>query len=217
MATRIDRRRKADQQTTQALLDIGSDFRDARLDNGLSLAEIGAAAGISRWQAARIERGACAGVSLATLNRMAVANGQRLSLRAYPDDDPIRDAAHARLLERLRVRLATSFRWRTEVPLPRGGLRAWDAWAEVDRDLTAIEAETRIHDGQALERRLMRKRQDDPRVDRMVLLIADTAANRSALALLRDGLRATFPLDTREVLAAFAAGHHPAASGIAIL
>lgn len=199
------------------LLDLGREFHEARLGAGLSLDLIGDAAGISRWQVARVERGTCRGVSLSVLNRMTVANGQRLTIQMYPADDPIRDAAHARLLDRLRTRLPASMRWRPEVPLPGAGLRAWDAWVEAAHDRTAIEAETRIHDGQELERRLARKRRDDPRVHRVVVLIADTRANRAALALLREGLRTTYLLDTREILAAFAAGRHPAESGIVIL
>jgi len=85
------------------------------------------------------------------------------------------------------------------------------------RERTAVEAETAIRDGQAIERRIELKRRDDPSVDRVVLLVADTRRNREALALLCEGLRDRYPLDGREVLGALGAGRHPPASGIVIL
>jgi hypothetical protein len=51
----------------------------------------------------------------------------------------------------------------------------------------------------------------------VILLVADTIANRRMLALHREDLRTNFPLDTREVLLKLAAGKPPAASGIVVL
>lgn len=82
---------------------------------------------------------------------------------------------------------------------------------------TAIEAETRIRDGQALDRRLQLKLQRDPSVSQLILLVADTRANRAALAVTRELLRGNYPLDTREVLQALGDGRHPRQSGIVIL
>jgi hypothetical protein len=118
------------------------------------------------------------------------------------------------------VRLHPSLRWRTEVPLPReGDLRAWDA--EISgRDprpwRARIEAETRITDGQALERKLGLKVRDDPG-GHLILLVADTRANRQALATLDAGLRALMPRSTRDILAPLGRGGEPPGSGIVIL
>ena len=151
------------------------------------------------------------------LARTCAAVGLDLVVRAYPSGDPVRDVAQVTLLDRLRRRLPPTIPWRLEVPLPiPGDLRAWDAVIGPAGSETALEAETRVADLQALERRINRK-QRDGRVDRVVILIADTRANRRALALGRDALRATYPLDTREILAALGDAQQPAANGIVIL
>jgi hypothetical protein len=146
--------------------------------------------------------------------------GLDLALRAYPAGDPIRDRAQLALLERLRKRLHPSLRWRTEVPLPIDrDLRAWDAEVSGRQPRhwrARVEAETRISDGQALERRLTLKYRDDPG-GHLILLVSDTRANRAALRSLREGLTELLPLNTRDLLAAMAAGRDPGASGIAIM
>jgi hypothetical protein len=185
VATRIERRRLADQLTDRALFDVGSELRDDRLSSGLSLASIGAVSDMSRWEVARYERAELPDASFRAHNRLAAANGVRLSLKLYPLMDPVRDVAHARLLDRLRDRVGTSLRWRPEVPLPGSTLRAWDAMVVGHRERTAVEAETAIRDGQAMERRIELKRRDDPSVDRVVLLVADTRRNRDARASAR--------------------------------
>ncbi len=146
--------------------------------------------------------------------------GLDLAIRAYPAGDPIRDRAQLQLLERLRARLHPSLRWRAEVPLPiEGDLRAWDA------EITGrhpspwrarVEAETRIADGQALERRLGLKNRDDPS-GHVILLVSDTRSNRRALASIGMGLDHLVPLGTREMMAALAAGKDPGRGGIVIL
>jgi hypothetical protein len=146
--------------------------------------------------------------------------GLDLAIRTYPAGDPIRDRAQLALLERLRGRLHPSLRWRTEAALPiEGDLRAWDAEI-AGRHPAAwrarVEAETKIGDGQALERRLALKLRDDPD-GHLILLLSDTRANRAALRLLRDGLNVLLPLDTRHILGALAAGRDPGGSGVVIL
>jgi hypothetical protein len=146
--------------------------------------------------------------------------GLELSLRTYPAGDPIRDRAQLALLERLRGRLHPNLRWRTEVPLPiERDLRAWDA--DIRGTTPApwrarVEAETKLADLQALERRLTLKHRDDPG-GHLILLVSDTRANRAGLRSLRDGLAELLPLRTREVLGAIADGRDPGAGGIVIL
>jgi hypothetical protein len=106
------------------------------------------------------------------------------------------------------------------VPLPIGGdLRAWDAeirGAQPHLWRARVEAETKITDGQALERRLALKRRDDPG-GHLVLLVADTAANRRAVASLGGGLSAAFPTSSRSILRALGEGHEPPGSGIVFM
>jgi hypothetical protein len=70
--------------------------------------------------------------------------------------------------------------------------------------------------GRSLDRRHALKLRDSG-MKVMVLLIADTAHNRRMLELYREDLRASFPLDTRQVMAALRAERTPPASGIVIL
>jgi hypothetical protein len=168
----------------------------------------------------RFEHGELDRVSLGDVGAWCAVVGLDLSIRTYPAGDPIRDRAQLALLERLRARLHPSLRWRTEVPLPiEGDLRAWDAEIR-GRDprpwRTRVEAETRIADSQALERKLALRLRDDPD-GHVILLVADTRANRRALAILSSSLRDIFPLDTRHILAALGAGREPPGSGIAIM
>ncbi len=101
------------------------------------------------------------------------------------------------------------------MPIP-GDLRALDGVAVLGDRRVGVEAESRMSDVQALERRALLK-QRDADVDVLILLVADTRANREALARHRSAVRGSFPLDTRETLAAIAAGKLPRANGIVVL
>ena len=199
---------------------VADDARLARIAAGLSQAEIGRAIGTSHARVGRFERGEVASPSVDFLGAYCAIVGLDLTIRAYPAGDPIRDRAQLALLERLRGRLHTSLRWRTEVPLPiEGDLRAWDAevsGAQTDRWRARVEAETKIADGQALERRLSLKLRDDPG-GHLILLVSDTRSNRAALAAMGVGLRELLPLNTRQILTALTAGRDPGGSGIVIL
>ena len=148
----------------------------------------------------------------------------RRSLESDPAGDPIRDAAHAALLERLRGRLHSSLIWRTEVPLPRpGDLRAWDAlirgFAGSDRGRSAVgavEAETHPTDSQALDWKLALKERDGG-TDWVLLLVADTRHNRAFLHGPGATLRMRFPLDGRRALELLAAGVDPGTNAIVLL
>jgi transcriptional regulator with XRE-family HTH domain len=196
---------------------VGDEVHRARTQAGLSQTAVARAVGVHRSTIGRIERGEIAGLSIELAARLCGAVGLDLSVRPFPGGDPIRDAAHVALLGRLRSRLPASVPWRTEVPLSiPGDLRAWDAVIGGSNGAIAIEAETRLFDVQALARRLALKRRDGG-VERVILLIGNTVANRRALALVRDALRVEYPLDTREILAALTAGDSPADSGIIVL
>jgi hypothetical protein len=147
---------------------------------------------------------------------MAAVLGLDLPLRAYPGDDPVRDAAQLALLARFRTRLP-NIRHTAEVPLNiPGDRRAWDEVASGSGWSTPVEAETRLRDVQALERRLALKLRDGGR-DRLVLLVADTRHNRRVLRLTGDSLRAAFPVYGRDALAALDQGRCPSGSSIILL
>jgi transcriptional regulator with XRE-family HTH domain len=212
---RLDRALRLSRELTA---EAGREILLGRDQAGLSQAGAASAVGMSSSQFGRIERAELRRVSVEQLSRAAAAVGLRPSLRLYPDGDAVRDVAHIRLLERLCRRLPGHLVWRTEVPLHgKTDLRSWDAqiWHAAGRD--AVEAETRIRDVQATWRRTPMKLRDDPTVDNVILLIADTPANRRALALVRELLRSELPLDTRSVLGALQAGRSPGANGVAFL
>jgi transcriptional regulator with XRE-family HTH domain len=217
MGTRERRIDRAASMSTRIRTGTGSELRQARLGASLSQREVGRVIGMSHSQVSRIERGELTNATLAQVARLAVAVGLDLSVRLYPGADPVRDTAHVRLLERLRAELHPSLAWRTEVPLPiPGDLRAWDAVIGARDWQIAVEAETRIADAQALQRRLSRKVRDG-RVTHVILLVADTKRNRESAAAWGSGLGAMFPTRARVVLDALRNGTDPGGSGIVIL
>jgi transcriptional regulator with XRE-family HTH domain len=198
----------------------GEEHRTARINAGLSLRACADASGASHQQLIRFEHGTLRRVTVEEMGAWFAVVGLDLSIRTYPAGDPIRDRAQLALLERLRRRLHPGLRWRTEVPLPiEGDLRAWDGEIRPPppaRWRARVEAETRIGDGQALTRKLALKLRDDPD-GHLVLLVAETRANRQALASLSPGLQAMLPGGTRAILTALGAGREPPGSGILIM
>ena len=89
-------------------------------------------------------------------------------------------------------------------------------WPCSARVAIAFEAETRLYDVQAQVRRILAKFADG-RVDRVILVLADTRHNRTVLREARELLRSDFPLDTRAVMTALRAGRDPGANGIVLL
>lgn len=199
---------------------LGREHRDARIAAGLSLRACAAASGASYPQLLRFERGEVERLNLPDVGAWCSVVGLELAVRGYPAGDPLRDRGQLALLERFRARLHPGLRWRTEVPLPiPGDLRAWDADVRAFEPVVwraRIEAETRITDGQALERRLALKIRDDPD-GHVILLVADTRTNRRAIAAIRAGLVAMFPATSREVLAALGAGRQPPGNCIIVM
>ena len=211
---RVDRARRL---SATILRTVADELRHARIQAGLSQAQVAAAAGISRAELSRIERLAAPWITVETICRIAVVLGFAPSLRLYPDGPPLRDAGQLRVLESLHGEIHSSLDWGTEVTLAStGDQRAWDAVITGPDWRLPVECEMRMFDIQALERRIALKRRDDgdPHV---LLLLPRTRANREALVAAGSRLRVLFPLDTRTVLAALRAGKHPGGSGIVLL
>ncbi len=196
---------------------MGDELREARIQAALTQRELGAVVGISPAAVGRIERGQAPHVAYETLVLLASALGLDIPLRAYPNGDPVRDAAQLALLVRLRVLLPTGLRHPTEVPLGiAGDLRAWDQVIEGQGWSLPTEAETRIRDVQALRRRLALKCRDAG-VDTMLLVVADTRHNRQVLRLAAADLGEAFPVRGRDALAALRRGDKPAGSAILLV
>jgi transcriptional regulator with XRE-family HTH domain len=207
---------RAARQAQKLMLEIGSELRETRLAAGLSQRHVARVAGLNQSRVSRTERASRLPARVDELAAHCSALGLRLSLKAYPEGSPVRDVGQLRVLERFRARLHRSYRWHGEAPV--GGLgdqRAWDVRLEGDGSI-GVDAETRLHDLQALQRRCETKWRDSG-VDRIVLLVASTRHNRRVLAEHREALRSTFPADTLEVMAALRVGRLPGSNGIVVL
>jgi transcriptional regulator with XRE-family HTH domain len=216
--TVADRRLQlADRQLRRICLDAGDELRQARLNAGLDQEDVARAVGCSAATISRVERGITHQVTLGHVIRHASVVGLVTRLRLYPAGDPIRDSAQVQLLEDLRARLSPRWKWRTEVPMPLpGDLRALDALASIGGCRVAIDAFTRLGDTQAQTRSSLLKSRDVG-ATRLVILVRAGHANRTALQSAREGLRGSFPLGTRRVLAALAQGRDPGGNGIVLL
>jgi transcriptional regulator with XRE-family HTH domain len=198
---------------------VGTEIRVARLGAGLALSVVADAVGMSAAQISRIERGRVPTANVWQLGRIGAIVGLDIRVRSFPGPDPLRDAGQIRLLERLRSRLHPSLTLRLEVPLPiAGDARAWDGWiagfvAAAERNGMPVEAETRIVDMQAQVRRITLKMRDAS-VDHVLVVVAETPANRRAIAAAAPILAGTFPVPARQSLAALGVGRHPGGSAL---
>lgn len=156
-------------------------------------------------------------VTLLQLARIAGIVGLDLSLRTYSNGSPLRDAAHLRLLERFRARLSPGLRVRNEVPLPiPGDQRAWDLVILGAGDPIGVEAETRLVDLQALERRIRLKARDGT-MDRVLLVVSASRGNRHVVRENLESLSSSFPIPGRVAIAALAHAHDPGGSSLILV
>lgn len=196
---------------------MADDCRAARIGAGLSLRFVARALGVSHARVGRFERGDVADPSLSFVGAYCTVVGLDLAMRTYPAGDALRDGAQLALLGRLRRLLHPALRWVDEVPLDRpGDLRAWDAVIRGPGWQACVEAETRVHDLQALERRLALKCRDGS-ATLLILLLRDTERTRDVLRVHRESLRGLLPLDARPILAALREGRAPPHGGIVVL
>lgn len=196
---------------------LPAEARSYRLTAGLGQDDVASALGISRSQYSRIERGLSPDLSIDMAIRWFTVLGYDLVIRPYPTGDPIRDAAQAALLERLHQRCHPSIRWATEVPLPIvGDLRAWDATAILPAVRIGVEAETRLRDLQAQERRLALK-QRDGQMDRVILVVLDSRGNRDVVRQHADWVAERFPINGPRALELLGAGVDPGGDSLILL
>lgn len=209
----IDRARA---RAAAQIVEAGLAIRAARVEHNLGTRESSREVGISPSQFSRVERGLAPEVPLGTLAAMAAAVGLEPSLRMFPSGRPVRDRAHVQLLADFRALISPSLRWGTEVPLPiRGDARAWDALIGGDGFRVGVEAETRLRDVQAIQRRVGLKKRDSE-VERVVLVLRNTRWNRETVRSAAATLTGTFPVAGHVALAMLAAGRDPGGDAIVL-
>ena len=194
---------------------FGENVRLYRLAAGMSQRRLGEALRVSHSTIGRIERGH-GRVEVVFAARLCAALGAELSLDSHPVGSPVRDRGHLALLARFQSQISPILGWRTEVPLPiAGDLRTLDGYLLGEDFDGIVEAETRLDDLQAVERRVHLK-QRDSRARRAFVVASDTRHNREILASTPE-FRVRFPVSTRALLRALRRGDDPGGDGIVLL
>jgi hypothetical protein len=107
-------------------------------------------------------------------------------------------------------------RHRTEVPLGLAGdRRAWDEVVDGPGWSIPVEAESRLRDVQAINRRVALKARDAG-LDRVLLLVADTRHNRRVMRLFAAEFAEAYPVPGRAAMADLRTGREPTGSAIVI-
>ena len=204
------------QQADAIVRQLGREARAERVRRGVSQERLARAIGASRQWLGDFERGRLRSVDLRRVTLVFAALGHKVVVKAYPTGHGMRDAGQSALIQRFNARLSPAWRRRTEAVMPRlGDLRAWDELLLGPVSI-GVEAETRLTDLQAVERAMAAKQRDSG-VERMILLLSSSHANRAFVATHVALLRQTYPLDTRATMAALAAGRDPGANGLVLL
>jgi transcriptional regulator with XRE-family HTH domain len=194
--------------------EAAAELRNARLRAGLTLRAVGTAAGVSYVTILRNESATLPGPKPMMLARHAAAVGLRARIRLYPGDGAIRDAGQVALIRSIRERIGNAGRWAFEVPIPLpGDQRALDAVLAVASGRIGLEFYVRLADCQA-QLRAAHLKQRDAGLDRLVIVVKATHANRRALREAEPAIADTFPGTTRPLLATLAAGKLPTTNGV---
>ena len=214
------RERHIDRGTRLALRQrqrVGDELREARIGLGLSQEAVSAASGVSQSQISRIERGTLSSVTVEHLCRIGAVLGLDASIKFYPGGRALRDQGQIDLIGRFRGLVGTPLRCLAEVPMPiPGDQRAWDLMVVGGIPDVGLEAETKLRDCQAVQRRMTLKCRDSG-IERVILLVADTHANRRAIRDADATLREMFPVPAREALRDLRSGRIPAGSSLIVL
>jgi transcriptional regulator with XRE-family HTH domain len=217
MSTRERPADRGSRRGRQSLDQLIREFREARVGAGVSQDAIGKAIGRSDAWVSWTESGANASLSIVDASRMFACVGLDLVVRGYAAGRGVRDAAQLALIARLKPLVEPRWQWRTEVPIPiAGDPRAWDVVLRAPEVSIGIEAETRLRDIQAVDRRVMLKLRDSG-LDRVIILVASTRANRATLREVAESIRTNYPISSRQALDALVSGRDPGGNTILVL
>lgn len=189
--------------------------------HGISQRALAQQLGISQAQLWRIEERQIADVSLRRLCEMASLLGLEPALTLHPLGDPIRDKGQQALGRRFDGLLAAAWSVTSEalLPLP-GDLRSWDRLLRLigarERHLVGVDLESRVRDVQDLVRR-SRLRERDGGVDAILIVLSDSATNRSLVDQLSEALGPAYATPSRAIRAALRMGHPLPGSGVLLV
>ena len=208
---------QADGLARWLLRDLGRELRVARIAAGSRQVDVARRLGTSTSTVCRVEKGSIAALTLRRLERHAAAVGLKPFVKLFPAARRILDQPQLDLLADFRGRIHVSWSFATEVVMPiPSDLRAADCRFARPGCVCIGEAYTRISDFQAQSRAALAKKRDLG-ADRLYLVLRGTTTNRRALVAAGPIIGGSFPLRTREVMRALAAGNDPGADGIVIL
>lgn len=217
MTTRERPADRGSRRGRRSLDEVIREFREARVGAGVSQKVIGTAIGRSAAWVSWTESGENESLSIVDASQMLACVGLDLSVRAYPAGRGVRDEAQLALIARLKSLVVSRWEWRTEVPIPRAGdPRAWDVVLRGPTVSIGVEAETRLRDIQAIDRRVMLKLRDSM-LDRVIILIASTRTNRATLREVGDSIRTNYPISSHRALDALVNGRDPGGNAILVL
>lgn len=189
--------------------ELGDELRAARHVAGLTQRRVAALIRSSQPEVSRRERGHRASIRLDRLITHGAAVGMRVSVKLWPVGGAIRDVAQARYIAAFVARIGRPWTVTLEAPVPiAGDLRAIDVQLRSSQGTIAVEVITRLADLQAQLRAAQLKARD-ARVTRLVIVVAGTHANRTAVAASRATIVPAYDLDARQVLRDLAAGRIP--------
>ena len=214
------RRRRLDEAKRAGvaqLTNLGSEFRTAREQAGMSQEALAETLGWRREKIGRIENAHLRSATLFDLVVHSGALGLTMRTKVYPDGPPLRDVGQLSVSQRLLQRVSGNWRTQMEVPLTLpGDRRAFDMWLSTDSVSVAVEVVTRLRDVQAQIRAAHLKWRDSD-AKRLVVVVAQSHANRRALRSLGDLLATDFPVGPRAALAALAEGRDPGGNAIVVV
>lgn len=208
---------RGNRQGRHSLETVMREFHDARIGSGLSQEAVGRAIDRSDAWVSWTESGRNESLSIVDATSMLACVGLDLSVRAYPAGRGLRDEAQLALIARFRSLVAEHWQWRTEVPIPLpGDQRAWDVGLDAPGLSIGVDAETRLRDIQAIDRRVMLKLRDSS-VTRAIILVASTRGNRATLREYAGSLSANYPIAPHRALDALRRGRDPGGNAVVML
>lgn len=221
MATREHRRDRGQRRGRLLLTRSVAELRNARLAAGLSLDQLAREVAWSATAVGRFDSGKREDVGIVELSEIASMLGYEVSVGLHPIGDPVRDKGQLACGRRFNALLSDRWRVTDETLLPGAGeQRAWDKLLRLvdarPRHLVGVDIESRVWDVPAILRRT-RGRERDGQVDRILLVLADTAHNRRIADELRNALGPAYAAGPRHLLSALREGRPLQGCGVVLI